>query len=313
MPFTSYAQNFEDVMLWRALRHVDKGCYIDVGAQHPVVDSVSKAFYEHGWRGIHVEPVPQYANLLRADRPDETVLQLALSDTEGVLELNLIPETGLSTGVENHAQRHQSERGLGFQKISVPVTTLSAVASSLSLRDVHWLKIDVEGFETQVLKGWNSRTLRPWIMVLEATIPNSPETDYADWEPILMDAGYQFVYFDGLNRYYVASEHSELAKSFAAPPNVFDDLVLTADSPICRELVVAHRFREEELLAKIGAQAEKQVHLEARATMAETRALRAEEQAALIESRLNSVLSSRSWRLTRPLRWITRQMQRSSE
>ena len=110
MPFTSYAQNFEDVMLWRALRHVDKGCYIDVGAQHPVVDSVSKAFYEHGWRGIHVEPVPQYANLLRADRPDETVLQLALSDTEGVLELNLIPETGLSNRVENHDQRHQSVR-----------------------------------------------------------------------------------------------------------------------------------------------------------------------------------------------------------
>ena len=38
-----------------------------------------------------------------------------------------------------------------------------------------------------------------------------------------------------------------------------------------------------------------------------------EEQAALIESRLNSVLSSRSWRLTRPLRWITRQMQQSTE
>ena len=313
MPFTSYAQNFEDVMLWRALQHVDKGCYIDVGAQHPVVDSVSKAFYEHGWRGIHVEPVPQYANFLRADRPDETVLQVALSDTEGALELNLIPETGLSTGVENHAQRHQVERGLSFQKISVPVTTLSAVASSLSLREVHWLKIDVEGFETQVLKGWDSRILRPWIMVLEATIPNSPETDYADWEPILIDAGYQFVYFDGLNRYYVAQEHSELAKSFAAPPNVFDDLVLTANSPICRELVVSHRVREEELLAKIDAQAEKQAHLEARAAMAEARAARAEEQAALIESRLNSVLSSCSWRLTRPLRWITRQMQQGTE
>ena len=40
--FTSYAQNFEDVMLWRALKHVQKGTYVDVGAQHPVIDSVSK-------------------------------------------------------------------------------------------------------------------------------------------------------------------------------------------------------------------------------------------------------------------------------
>jgi len=54
MTFISYAQNFEDVMLWRALGHVSAGRYIDVGAQDPVVDSVSKAFYEHGWRRIHV-------------------------------------------------------------------------------------------------------------------------------------------------------------------------------------------------------------------------------------------------------------------
>ena len=85
--FISYAQNFEDVMLWRALKHVQNGFYIDVGAQHPVIDSVSKAFYECGWRGIHIEPVPGYAELLRKDRPDETVLQIALADAEGHLNL----------------------------------------------------------------------------------------------------------------------------------------------------------------------------------------------------------------------------------
>ncbi len=56
--FTSYAQNFEDVMLWRALRHIDQGYYIDVGAWSPELDSVTKAFYEHGWHGINVEPNP---------------------------------------------------------------------------------------------------------------------------------------------------------------------------------------------------------------------------------------------------------------
>ncbi len=58
MTFISYAQNFEDVMLWRALKHVENGFYVDVGAQDPVVDSVSLAFYEHGWRGVHIEPTP---------------------------------------------------------------------------------------------------------------------------------------------------------------------------------------------------------------------------------------------------------------
>lgn len=240
-------------MLWRALKHVQNGVYVDVGAQHPVIDSVSKAFYEHGWRGIHIEPVLEYAELLRKDRPDETVLQVALSDTEGTLELNVIPDTGLSTAVDTHAQCHQSERGFEYQKIQVPVLTLKSALKSLVGKDVHWLKIDVEGLEEQVLKGWDSLTLRPWVMVVEATIPNSPEQDYSSWDPILTRADYQFVYFDGLNRFYVAKEHAELEGAFMSPPNVFDDMMLTANSYICRGLVASHQAREKELNHQMGA------------------------------------------------------------
>jgi FkbM family methyltransferase len=227
MTLVSYAQNFEDVMLWRALRHVGPGLYVDVGAQHPLIDSVSKAFYEQGWRGVHIEPVARFAELLRADRPDETVLQVALSDTEGTLTLNVIPETGLSTAVDRYAERHRSERGYAHQRVEVPVLTLASALRSLAGKQVHWLKIDVEGFEAHVLRGWDSQALRPWIIVVEATIPNSTEPDYAAWDPILVAAAYRMVYFDGLNRFYIAAEHEELAAAFAAPPNVFDDFELS--------------------------------------------------------------------------------------
>jgi hypothetical protein len=43
MTFVSYAQNYEDVMLYRALKGVERGFYIDVGAMDPIVDSVTKA------------------------------------------------------------------------------------------------------------------------------------------------------------------------------------------------------------------------------------------------------------------------------
>ena len=249
MSFVSYAQNFEDVMLWRALKHIHNGVYVDVGAQHPVVDSVSKAFYEHGWRGIHIEPVAAYADLLRKDRPDETVLQVALADTEGMLELNVISDTGLSTAVDAYAQRHQSERGYNSQRVQVPVLTLKEATKSLVGKEVHWLKIDVEGLEEKVLKGWDSQILRPWIMVVEATIPNSPEIDYVSWDPILIAADYQFVYFDGLNRFYVAKEHAEFAKAFSCPPNVFDSFELSglASSQLCRGLIASHQASEKEL------------------------------------------------------------------
>jgi len=251
MSFVSYAQNFEDVMLWRALKHVEEGFYVDVGAQHPVIDSVSKAFYERGWRGIHIEPVPQYAELLRKDRTDETVLQVALGDAEGTHELNVIADTGLSTFVGAYAERHQVEKGYAHQRIQVPVLTLKSALQSLAGKDVHWLKIDVEGFEEKVLRGWDSQSVRPWIIVVEATIPNSPEIDYANWEPILTGAEYQFVYFDGLNRFYVAKEHAELAEAFSCPPNFFDDVALTANSYLCRGLIESHQASEKALSTQV--------------------------------------------------------------
>ena len=69
MNFISYAQNLEDVMLYRILKRVEAGFYIDVGAQHPVLDSVNKAFYDRGWRGINIEPNSEDFSLLQKERP----------------------------------------------------------------------------------------------------------------------------------------------------------------------------------------------------------------------------------------------------
>ena len=68
-PFRSSAQNFEDVVLWRVLEDVERGCYVDVGAYDPVIDSISWPFYEQGWRGALVEPVPSLAAELRRAGP----------------------------------------------------------------------------------------------------------------------------------------------------------------------------------------------------------------------------------------------------
>ena len=71
IPFVSYAQNAEDVVLWRALGHVKDGRYVDVGANHPHIDSVTNAFYERGWRGITIEPLADLVALHRRERPND--------------------------------------------------------------------------------------------------------------------------------------------------------------------------------------------------------------------------------------------------
>ena len=71
MTFVSYAQNHEDVLLFRALGHVRNGVYVDVGASHPEEDSVTKAFSDRGWTGVNIEPSPETFALLDRARIDE--------------------------------------------------------------------------------------------------------------------------------------------------------------------------------------------------------------------------------------------------
>ncbi len=46
------------------------------------------------------------------------------------------------------------------------------------------------------------------------------------WEPALLKKGYQFCYFDGLNRFYVRKEDAGRARWLTTPPNVFDNFLL---------------------------------------------------------------------------------------
>jgi FkbM family methyltransferase len=218
--FVSYAQNFEDVMLWRALQHVGSGIYIDIGAQDPVSDSVSRGFYLQGWRGVHVEPCQSYAMALRQDRPDETVLEVAVGQDPGLMEFYEFPGTGLSTAVAETMAAHQTA-GWTSRKTLVPVVTLDSILAQIAAPEVHWLKIDVEGFESEVLAGWTSTTRLPWIVVVEALIANQRIVS-AEWEPLLTVKGYECVYFDGLNRYYISPQHPELAEHFQYGPCLWD-------------------------------------------------------------------------------------------
>ncbi len=285
--FVSYAQNYEDVMLWRALRDVENGFYIDVGAADPDELSVTGAFYRRGWHGINIEPEPVYAAKLKAARPRDLNLQLALGATPGRAVLQRMAGTGLSTMDVGIAAQHARAGFAEAEPLEVEVATLAAICDQHAPDTIHFLKIDVEGAEREVLLGADLRRHRPWIILVEATRPSSPERTSDKFEDLLLNAGYRECWFDGLNTWYLAEEHEgRLRGCFVVPPNVFDDFVPNR---------YAMQINQLEQLAE-AALREREAALRVRT------ALRAA---------LEAVYRSISWRATAALRALRRAFRRS--
>ena len=319
MTIVSHAQNFEDVILWRALKHIEHGFYIDVGAQDPEFDSVSLAFYEHGWRGVHVEPSADYAKKLRQARPDENVINAAVGKEDGEIAFFEVAGTGLSTGDEEIAKNAEAE-GRPVTRRAVACQRFASVLDTYKDRDIHWLKIDVEGMEADVIDGWLPSRVRPWIVVVESTLPNSTIPSHQAWEPGLSALGYEFAYFDGLNRFYVSVEHPELKERVGPGPNFFDDFVLSKTSKFGAALVAeidlqrerwvierdARLWTEERLTAERMARVESEARLtqQLAAERAQlTHQLAAERsRSKAAEDQIAAMLASSSWRVTAPLR-----------
>lgn len=324
--FTSYAQNYEDVMLWRALRHVRQGYYVDVGANDPTFDSVTYAFYLRGWRGINIEPMDTYYEALCRVRPGDINLPVAVGAEEGELTFYEVPETGISSAVAEAVFENKYLPGHQVIERKVPATTLNKIFEDYVHSQIHFLKIDVEGYENVVLQGLDLRRWRPWILVLEATIPNSKEQNPDFPHDALAASGYTFAYFDGLNRFYVAEEHAELLPAFAAPPNVFDyfsriDLetanaekaAARAQAEELRQHATALQgelqwtrntatFLQEEINRARAEQAAQRQQMELRSTQFNTQLAAARAETEAIRAQYINVLYSRSYRITAPLR-----------
>jgi len=229
MTFVSHAQNFEDVMLWRCFGQLNSGFYIDIGADDPVSDSVTKCFYDKGWSGINIDPSENSFTKLQADRKRDTNIQVAVDAAEGSIDFWNVPRTGLSTTIKKFADQHKSE-GFEVNHVSVKTRTLKDICEEFVRSPINFMKIDVEGFEKQVLLGADFEKFRPMVILVESTEPNSQVENYLEWENILEENEYQFCYADGLNRFYLSKESAYLAVHFKYPPNVFDEFVFSKTS-----------------------------------------------------------------------------------
>lgn len=153
------------------------------------IQSSFNNYSDMGWSGINIEPLDEKCELLMKERPRDINLCIGIGETDGELRM-AIADMGSSFATDVQEQLNLPEQYYTTKKI-VP---LQKVIDTYGQRETHFLKVDVEGFEKQVLLGADFIKFRPWIIVMESTIPNTDIPCYEKWEYILLENGYTMAF-----------------------------------------------------------------------------------------------------------------------
>jgi len=202
-----FSEEGSELILFHVLKDVKGGTYVDVGANDPWDASVTKLFYERGWSGINIEPQKKYHDLLLADRPRDVNLCLGAGNCETELRL-----WGDGVGATMDGTVADRDDVSGHTTVAVMPLTKILNEHLQPGSEIHFCKIDVEGFEKNVLEGLDLKKYRPWIFVIESFAFG--RASFAQWEHMLTDNGYEFVMNFGLDRYYLDRKHDLLRDRF---------------------------------------------------------------------------------------------------
>jgi FkbM family methyltransferase len=219
----AYGQNAEDVVLMRAFADRPLGFFVDIGAGDPAEGSLTKNLRDRlGWRGINVEPQPEVFARLRAERPDDVNLCLAVGVEPGVTSLyRPRDDQGMST-IDPEVAASHTLAGRAVEELQVEVVPLEHILAAYAEPGFDLLKIDAEGMERDVLASVDLVRWQPRVMVVEATVPGTPVPSHQEWQPGVLAAGYRLALFDGLNRFYAHNDEQLLWERLSVPANVFD-------------------------------------------------------------------------------------------
>jgi FkbM family methyltransferase len=206
---------------------------VDVGAYDPTELSNTRHFYDRGWSGIDIEPIPERAERFRADRPRDVTLNVGVAGSRGTLTFYEMDPPTLSTFRREEAERCATFPGHRIARThTIPVLPLRDILEEhAGEKPIDFLSIDTEGLEDEVIRSNDWERFRPVALLVEYRVyhpqgleGSSPRT----WEPFLLERGYRFASANEVNALYIRGEDEAL---LARIPERFKRRALGAAAP----------------------------------------------------------------------------------
>ncbi|MGY2133418.1 FkbM family methyltransferase [Hymenobacter sp. HD11105] len=193
----SFAQEGEDLVLFRLLNGKLNGYYVDIGAHHPFRFSNTYKYYLSGWSGINIDPLPYSMDLFKKYRSRDVNLEIAiLKDPLKEVTYYMFDEPALNTFNKDLALERNKDTPYKLEKeVSIKPYRLSDVLDEYlpDGQQIDFLSVDVEGMDLEVLESNNWNKYKPSYIIAESVSSTLEEDFNSNMSIYLFNLGYKLV------------------------------------------------------------------------------------------------------------------------
>lgn len=163
----SYSQDGEDLIINEKFKNIKKGIYIDVGCYHPLEISNTALLHHRGWSGINVDISKFSIKLFNFYRPNDLNLNFAVSNKNKIIEFYSQKSLSKITTIKKRISRNIFQGKIKKTKIVSKTLTKILDESKYKDKTIHFLNIDAEGSDFDVLKSLNFKKYKPKMICIE--------------------------------------------------------------------------------------------------------------------------------------------------
>jgi len=163
----SYSLSGIDLLVTHIFQNKKKGFFIDIGCNHPVYNNNTYLLYKKGWRGINVDLDKQSIDLFNIYRKHDFNKNVAVSSVSKEVDLYFYHNKSAINTLNKTSAEFQKAIPKEVRKITTNTLNTIILESSFADKKVDFLSIDVEGYELEVLKGFDLKKYSPKVIVIE--------------------------------------------------------------------------------------------------------------------------------------------------
>jgi FkbM family methyltransferase len=191
-----FSQEGEDLILEEYFQGVNKGFYIDIGAYHPIRYSNTYKFYLKGWHGINIDARPGSMQIFKKVRPKDINLEIAIGNRSECLKYYMFDEPALNGFSKEISEERDRDFHFNILKtVDINLERLEVILDNFlpENTEIHFLSIDVEGLDYEVLLSNNFNKYRPKMILVETSVISEGLAFDSEINLFLNENGYSLV------------------------------------------------------------------------------------------------------------------------